>query len=115
MARGDTVKDKMRKIMYECFPFDPDFGTCFVDETRIEIAINQIEKLFKKQNPGLYTDWAGLDPVKWDGYDPYADTILGEDAQELNMSAVRCDCRHCQPEKWEKDDRGIWIRIFQTE
>ena len=32
-------------------------------------------------------------------------------AQELNMKAVRCDCRHCQPELWEKDDRDIWINI----
>ena len=51
--------------MYECFPYDPDFNTCFVDKTRIEIAINMIEKIFKKQNPELYTDWAGLSP-KWE-------------------------------------------------
>ena len=93
------MKDKLRKIMYECFPYDPDFGTCFVDKMRIEIAIKEIEKIFKKQNPGLYTDWAGLDPVKWGN------------AQELNMEAVRCECRYCQPDKWKLDDRDIWINI----
>ncbi len=86
--------------MYECFPYDPDFKTCFVDKTRIEIAINQIAKLFEWKDE---TDWAGLDPVKW--------KELTLNAQELNMKAVRCDCRHCQPDLWEKDDRDIWINI----
>ena len=65
------MKKKIREIMYECFPFDPDHFTCFVDATRIDIAINMIEKLFKKQNPELYTDWAGVDPVKWEGVESF--------------------------------------------
>ena len=60
------MKDKIRKIMYECFPYDPDFKTCFVDKTRIEIAINQIAKLFEYKDT---TDWAGLNPVKWGCFD----------------------------------------------
>jgi hypothetical protein len=81
---------------------------------RIEIAIKQIEKIFKKQNPELYTDWAGLDSKKWPGLGYYPD---GEvvNAQELNMEAVKCDCRYCEPDNWEEDDRGFWTRIFQTE
>ncbi len=73
------MKNLLREIMYECFPFDPDFYTCFVDKARIEIAINEIEKLFKKQNPGLYTDWAGLDPEKW--YELYDATMFDSEPE----------------------------------
>ena len=80
------MKKKIRAIMYECFPFDPDHFTCFVDATRIDIAINKIAKLFEYKDT---TDWAGIDPVKW-----------GVPAD--------CDCKGCHPELWELDDGNIW-------
>ena len=59
------MKDKIREIMYECFPFDPDFYTCFVDKVRIELAVKEIAKLFEYKDN---TDWAGLDPVKFESF-----------------------------------------------
>ena len=56
--------------MYECFPFDPDHFTCFVDATRIDIAIKKIAKLFEYKDT---TDWAGLDSTKWPGLGYYPD------------------------------------------
>jgi hypothetical protein len=66
LDRGVAVRDKIREIMYECFPFDPDFHTCFVDKVRIEIAVKEIEKLFEYKDN---TNWAGLDPVKFECFD----------------------------------------------
>ena len=56
------MEDEVRKIMYECFPFDPDFYTCFVDKFRIDLAAKKIAKLFEYKDT---TNWAGLDPTKW--------------------------------------------------
>ena len=37
--------------MFECFPYDPDHFTCFVDATRIRIAAKRIAELYAKKNP----------------------------------------------------------------
>ena len=62
--------EKITEIMFECFPYDPDFYTCFVDAIRIRIAAKQIAALCeaeiaKQIRPNV--DWAGIDPVKWMG------------------------------------------------
>jgi len=42
--------EKIKEIMYECFPFDPDFYTCFVDKVRIDIAAKKIAELLEDDN-----------------------------------------------------------------
>jgi len=60
--------ERITEIMFECFPYDPDFYTCFVDAVRIRIAAKQIAALCeaevaKQIRPNV--DWAGIDPVKF--------------------------------------------------
>ena len=60
--------ERITEIMFECFPYDPDFYTCFVDAVRIRIAAKQIAALCeaevaKQLRPNV--DWAGIDPVKF--------------------------------------------------
>ena len=60
--------ERITEIMFECFPYDPDHFTCFVDATRIRIAAKQIAALCdtevaKQIRPNV--DWVGIDPVKF--------------------------------------------------
>ena len=46
--------------MFECFPYDPDHFTCFVDATRIRIAARRIAELYKDTatyNYGVRNYW----------------------------------------------------------
>jgi hypothetical protein len=73
---------------------------------------DKIIKIMVKNKKKLMA--AGWDGRRWEeSYEEVAEEIaeLYKSAEELNMKAVRCDCRHCQPEKWEKDDRDVWINI----
>ena len=51
MVGGGQVIERITEIMFECFPYDPDHFTCFVDATRIRIAAKQIAALCDKKNP----------------------------------------------------------------
>lgn len=71
----------------------------------LEVIAGEILELFKSEVGRFepYRTW--IEEDKTDSASGYPD------AQELNMKAVRCDCRHCQPDLWKKDDRDIWINI----
>ena len=91
------MKDKLRKIMYECFPFDG--FTCFVDKTRVEIAIKKIQKAYEMKPTNLCPSCKQA--KRW----------CSCPASKERLVASDCDCRHCKPDRWMLDtDRDVWIR-----
>ena len=54
---------KITDIMFECFPYDPDHFTCFVDATRIRIAARRIAELYKDNLVGKRLDGYIIDDL----------------------------------------------------
>jgi len=50
-------------IMFECFPYDPDHFTCFVDATRIRIAAQRIAELYEENLVGKRLDGYIIDDL----------------------------------------------------
>ncbi len=103
------MKDKIIEILYKNGIANGDYR--YYKARHAEKAADEILELFHDCE-----DYRATDSVC--GHDECfrcGKVLERPSAQELNMKVVRCACRHCQPDNWEEDDRGFWIRIFQTE